>query len=126
TYEVTIDDETDRGDNLVMNALTPSSQEPPAECEEDDPNCTLTPLPLIEPAKTASPETGSGVQAGEEVTYTLTFSNVGEAAGPVDHTDHLAEVLDDADLTGAPSTSDPALVASSGADGTIRVTGTLE
>src|SRR5699024_6533262 len=95
TYEVTVTDESERGDNLVMNALTPSSQEPPAECEEDDPNCTLTPLPSIEPTKTADPEPGSGVQAGEEVTYTLSFSNVGEAAGPVDHTDHLTEVLDD-------------------------------
>jgi fimbrial isopeptide formation D2 family protein/uncharacterized repeat protein (TIGR01451 family) len=125
TYKVTVKEEADRGDNSADNFLVPSGEEPPTECVPGDPNCTVTPLPLVEVSKSADPETGSGVQAGQAVTYTLTFTNTGEAAGTVDYTDDLAAVLDDADLTGAPVSADPALVASDGADGTVRVTGTL-
>ncbi len=125
TYQVTVKPDAERGNNQADNFLVPTGPNPPTECVEGDPNCTVTPLPLVEVSKTADPETGSDVQAGQEVTYTLTFTNSGDAAGTVDHTDNLAAVLDDADLTGAPVSSDPALVPSSGEDGTVRVTGTL-
>ncbi|WP_460783269.1 CshA/CshB family fibrillar adhesin-related protein [Microbacterium tumbae] len=125
TYQVTVKEEADRGNNTADNFLVPTGEEPPEDCVEGDPNCTVTPLPLVEVSKSADPETGSDVQAGQEVTYTLTFTNSGDAAGPVDYTDNLAQVLDDADLTGAPVSSDPALVPSSGEDGLVRVTGTL-
>nr|WP_246301387.1 LPXTG cell wall anchor domain-containing protein [Microbacterium immunditiarum] len=125
TYQVTVKEEADRGNNTADNFHVPTGENPPEECVEGDPNCTVTQLPLVEVSKTADPETGSDVQAGQEVTYTLTFTNSGDAAGPVDYTDNLAAVLDDADLTGAPVSSDPALVPSSGEDGTVRVTGTL-
>ncbi|MFD5601281.1 DUF6923 family protein [Leucobacter sp. NPDC058333] len=125
TYRVTVNAEDERGNNEENNFLMPGDEEPPADCNAEDPNCTSTPLPLIAATKTADPDSGSGVQAGEQITYTLSFSNTGEAAGPVDYTDRLAEVLDDATLTGAPAASDPALTVSSGADGLVRVTGTL-
>ncbi|WP_460783271.1 DUF7927 domain-containing protein [Microbacterium tumbae] len=126
TYQVTVKEDSDRGNNTADNFLVPTGEEPPEECVDGDPNCTVTPLPLIEVDKTSDPDTGAGVQAGQEVTYTLTFTNSGEAAGPVDYTDNLAAVLDDADLTGAPTSSDPALVPTSGEDGLVRVTGTLQ
>lgn len=125
TYQVTVKAEAARGNNTADNFLVPTGEEPPAECLDDNPNCTVTPLPSVSVVKSANPETGSGVQAGQEVTYTLTFTNVGEAAGAVDYTDNLAAVLDDADLTGAPTSSDPTLVPSAGDDGTVRVTGTI-
>lgn len=125
TYQVTVKEEADRGNNTADNFLVPTGEEPPAECVDGDPNCTVTPLPNLVVDKTADPESGTDVQAGQEVTYTLTFSNTGEAAGPVDYTDDLSGVLDDADLTGAPAASDPALTATSGQDGLVRVTGSL-
>lgn len=126
TYQVTVNAESERGNNTADNFLVTTGEDPPEECVEDDRMCTETPLPLIEVEKSSDPETGSDMQAGQDVTYTLTFTNTGEAAGPVDYTDDLAAVLDDADLTGAPQSSDPALVATDGADGAVRVTGILE
>ncbi|MFK4790355.1 DUF6923 family protein [Microbacterium sp. ZW T5_56] len=125
TYEVTVKAPDARGNNVANNFLVPAGQTPPAECVASDQNCTTTPLPNVSVAKSAAPVTETAVRAGEEVTYTLTFTNSGEGAGTVDFTDHLAGVLDDADLTSAPVTSDPVLMATSGADGLVRVTGTL-
>ena len=63
---------------------------------------------------------------GDELTYTLHFTNIG--TGPVDvaREDDLSGVLDDAALTSGPTSSDPALQVS-GPDGDqrIQVSGTL-
>lgn len=126
TYRVVVKEETERGNNTADNFLVPGDEEPPTECEPEDPNCTATPLPNVSVAKSSDPESGSDVQAGEEITYTLTFTNTGDAAGTVDFTDDLSGVLDDAALTGEPAASDPALVPTSGEDGLLRVTGSLE
>ncbi|WP_162621906.1 CshA/CshB family fibrillar adhesin-related protein [Microbacterium suaedae] len=125
-YQVTIKEITDRGNNLADNFLIPTGETPPTECTDDDGSCTSTALPLVDVVKSSDPEPGTGLQAGQEVAYTLTFTNTGEAAGAVDFTDDLAAVLDDAELTGAPVSSDPALLATDGANGEVRVTGTLE
>ncbi|MFF3734976.1 SpaA isopeptide-forming pilin-related protein [Streptomyces sp. NPDC002476] len=125
TYQVTVKDEADRGNNTADNFLVPTGQQPPSECAEGSADCTVTPLPNVAAMKSSDPKSGSTVVADQEVTYTLTFTNTGKAAGPVDHSDHLEKVLDDADLTKAPASSDPALSATSGQDGIIRVTGTL-
>lgn len=68
------------------------------------------------------------MQPGQEVTYTLTFTNrsTDPDAAPVgvDYTDHMADVLDDADLTAQPETSHDDLTAAVDGD-TIRVTGSI-
>ncbi|MET8700039.1 SpaA isopeptide-forming pilin-related protein [Kitasatospora sp. NPDC004723] len=125
TYQVTVKEEAGRGNNTADNFLVPAGGQPPSKCVEGSADCTVTPLPNVAAVKSSNPESGATVVAGQEVTYTLTFTNTGKAAGPVDHSDRLEKVLDDADLTGAPTSSDPALSATSGKDGTIRVTGTL-
>ncbi len=124
TYTVTVNGADRRGDNLADNFLVPPGEEPPDECAAGDPSCTTTPLPNVAVAKSVAPESGTAVAAGEVVTYTVSFTNTGTGPGAVDRTDHLAGVLDDADLTGGPDTSDPAVTATRD-DTTIRMTGTL-
>lgn len=59
--------------------------------------------------KSSDPASGSEVAPGDTITYTLTFANGSPnsagAAMPVDYTDHLARVLDDATWQGTPTTS---------------------
>lgn len=124
TYTVTVSGPDHRGDNRADNFLVTPGETPPTACEEDSRTCTTTPLPNVAVTKSANPASGTTVAAGDEVTYTLEFTNTGNAPGAVDQTDHLAGVLDDADLTAGPDVSDPALTATR--DGTnIRVTGAL-
>ncbi|WP_167050622.1 prealbumin-like fold domain-containing protein [Salinibacterium sp. ZJ77] len=53
--------------------------------------------PALSVAKSAVPESGTPLEAGETVHYRLTFDNsTGLAPATVDHVDHLADVLDDA------------------------------
>ncbi|WP_029138595.1 DUF7927 domain-containing protein [Nakamurella lactea] len=126
SYAVTVKGEADRGNDSADNFLVPQGTTPPAQCADDNPTCTKTDLPDIDPVKTADPATGSTVTAGQRVTYTLTFRNVGKAAGPIDYTDDLTKVLDDAVISAAPRTSDPALKAGKVTGGKFRVTGTLQ
>ncbi|SJN09353.1 hypothetical protein FM113_05930 [Leucobacter sp. 7(1)] len=63
--------------------------------------CTITNDPLhpnLAITKTANPASGTAVQAGQQVTYTVTFENTGRGEARVKHVDHLADVLDDATL----------------------------
>ncbi|MFT4158107.1 MAG: CshA/CshB family fibrillar adhesin-related protein [Microbacterium sp.] len=126
TYQVVVKPESERGDNVAENFLVAPGAQPPTECVAGSTQCTVTPLPNIDVEKTADPAPGTAVNAGEVVTYTLTFTNTGEAAGAVDYTDDLSGIIDDAELTTAPTTSDDALTASDGTDGEIRVTGRLQ
>lgn len=125
TYEVRVNSESHRGNNTADNFLVLPGEEPPTECVDGDVECTSTPMPRIVAGKTADPTSGATVQAGQNVTYTLTFTNDGTAAGPLDYTDDLAGVLDDADLAGPPTASSSAIQVTDGADGTVRVTGDL-
>ncbi len=79
--------------------------------------------------KFVSPASGTNVTPGEVLTYTLTFANTkGTAAAPVNYTDNLADVLDDATVT-----TPPALATGSGltvssvtaTKGTFTITGTV-
>ncbi|MCG7415044.1 hypothetical protein MHK74_10800 [Microbacterium aurum] len=60
-------------------------------------NTALAPSLTI--AKSADPASGTTVDPAQVVTYLLTFDNsAGTAAAPVNHVDHLRDVLDDAVL----------------------------
>lgn len=69
---------------------------------DQDITCTYTNTalqPHLQIEKTADPLSGELLDPQQEVTYTLTFDNSEGTAGmAVDHVDHLADVLDDADL----------------------------
>ena len=130
TYAVTILPDGEHGNNVVGNVLR---QDVPAEMVCDvDANCGPPEPPVTEHLigeldawKTVVPGAGTTVRAGDAITYTLHFENVGTADVPVNQDDVLTAVLDDATLTGAASTSDNALVASDVVDGRLTVTGTL-
>lgn len=130
TYQVTVREDGDRGDNIAGNVLTPDV--PPYVCAEGDSACepflppsTTHPLGELDDWKTVEPVSGTTVRAGQQVTYTLHFANTGEADVDVARDDVLTKVLDDATVTAAPTASDSALTVSEIADGRFTVTGTL-
>ncbi|WP_041684395.1 isopeptide-forming domain-containing fimbrial protein [Renibacterium salmoninarum] len=114
------------GDNVLGNFLVNPGETPPTTCEPGNPDCTTNPVPQLEDSKSMDPKSGSTVVAGQELTYTLTFTNKGAAAGDVDRVDDLSKVLDDATITSTPTSSDAALVVSDGTDGKITIKGSLE
>ncbi|MEV3944978.1 hypothetical protein AB0K22_28645, partial [Rhodococcus baikonurensis] len=62
---------------------------PPVETNHSVPGFTV--------AKTADPASGTGVNAGQVITYTVTGSNTGNTTlDPVVLTDDLSKVLDNA------------------------------
>ena len=131
TYTVTVKVDGQRGDDRLDNFLVPNGEEPPETCVPADgerPDCTYNHVSDVTVAKSSDPESGSKVNPGEEVTYTLTFTNRGanpDAADvAVDYTDHMANVLDDAILTAGPTVSNENLTAVAEGD-TIRITGAV-
>jgi hypothetical protein len=133
TYTIRVREPEDRGDDVLANFLLEPDEETPEDpddCEpaEDElPDCTRNPIGDIQPDKSVDPESGTVVQAGDELTYTLTFENTGRGAADVDYVDHLAGVLDDAELISGPTPSDDALTATGpDGDGRIHVTGTVD
>jgi len=116
TYSVLV---TNGGDNSLVNAASTLCDD-----GEDCREIVVTPLPHIVPDKVSNPTAGAGLVAGDVVTYTLTFTNGGQAAGAVDSTDDLSDVLDDAELTGAPVSDTPGVTATRTGD-TLRIVGTL-
>ena len=127
TYTVTVGEQDDRLDSVLNNFLEPTGDDPPEVCETDDPTCTTNPVVEIVDSKSVSPDSGSEVAPGQELTYTLRFENVGAGAGEVDRVDDLSHVLDDATVTSAPvSSNEDALQVSEIADGRYSITGDLE
>jgi fimbrial isopeptide formation D2 family protein/uncharacterized repeat protein (TIGR01451 family) len=124
TYVVTVKAQEDRGDDRADNFLVNPGETPPEECDPDSDECTSTPMPNVTPSKSVDPASGTSVAAGDEVTYTLTFVNDGEADGPVDYTDHLEDVLDDAEITDGPTSSAGSVTATLDGE-TIAATGTV-
>src|SRR5690606_110153 len=101
TYSVTL---TNRGDHDLVNVATPVCA-PGVLC--DPPTEVTTLLPNIVPTKTSDPASGEALQAGDVVSYTLSWTNEGQETGALDSTDDLSGVLDDAELTTAPTASSP-------------------
>lgn len=131
SYVVQVKADGSRGDDQLGNFLVDKGQQPPAECKPADDgraDCTVNPVSNVTVVKSSDPKSGDTVKAGQSIVYTLTFTNVSRnaKAAPVDidYTDHMAGVLDDADLTKGPDTSHAALAATSAGD-KIRIVGSL-
>ncbi|WP_157695301.1 DUF7927 domain-containing protein [Nakamurella panacisegetis] len=126
TYTVTVDS-PDTGDHSMFNrVVTPSGT--PANCAANstDPDCaSLVQVPDLKVSKAANPADGSAVVAGQVVTYTLTFQNIGKGTAAVDWTDDLTKVLDDATVTSAPAASNANLTVGAVTAGTFAVTGSV-
>ncbi|WP_157973785.1 DUF7927 domain-containing protein [Desertihabitans aurantiacus] len=126
TYTVEVLPDGERGNNVLGNfVLPPGVVDPPTECEDGNGLCTENPVAEIVDSKSVAPESGTAVLSGQEITYTLTFANIGEGPGAVDRADDLTHVLDDADLVGVPVASDPALSVSELVAGRYTITGEL-
>jgi uncharacterized repeat protein (TIGR01451 family) len=96
------------GNNVLINTVCvpeDDALDPEAACD-----VVQIPAAALTYEKTVDPDDGTAVVAGQEVTYTLSFSNIGQAPAAVDALDSLEGVLDDADLTTGP-TADPGLTA---------------
>jgi fimbrial isopeptide formation D2 family protein/uncharacterized repeat protein (TIGR01451 family) len=116
TYSVTVD--ADAGGETLRNSVTgqatPLLPEDPSD--PDSPTTPGTPItpprvvtehPVNEPgfsfSKTVDPASGTAVDPGDVLTYTLTGTNTGETAlDPVDIVDDLSGVLEFATLNAAP------------------------
>ncbi|WP_348002302.1 hypothetical protein [Pseudolysinimonas sp.] len=124
TYEV---EYTGAGDNILRNVAfgTPDDSDPTPTCDPRTAGgldavtglpCDLNRIPgaNLTVVKTVDPASGTNVESGQQLTYTLTFTNNGAADATIDHTDLLAGVLDDATvgtivspvLTAGPITGD--------------------
>ncbi|UPL15697.1 DUF11 domain-containing protein [Microbacterium galbinum] len=105
TYTVTLNDDVPAGtiiNNVAEGSATPPGlppiTPPPVETEHPVPGFTLT--------KTSDPVSGTSVNGGDSITYTVTGTNAGGTVlDPVTITDDLTEVLNNATLTGTPTAS---------------------
>ncbi|MFD6518176.1 isopeptide-forming domain-containing fimbrial protein, partial [Rhodococcus sp. NPDC060176] len=129
TYSVKVNADVVGGvfvNNFVVPGTTPPV-DPPEVCDPATQLCTTHPVvsPKIAVVKSSDPASGTNVVAGQDIKYTLTFSNTGSGAGEVAYFDDLRGLLDDADLVaGSLSAQDPLTAAMVGSDG-FSVTGTL-
>ncbi|GAA1738115.1 LPXTG cell wall anchor domain-containing protein [Aeromicrobium alkaliterrae] len=128
TYRVTVAADSDRGDSVLTNVVVEGDGEPPVECVDgSELPCTTNPVADLGVVKSADPASGTTLVPGDEVTYTLTFTNAGAVPAAIDHTDHLAGVLDDAELVGEPAVvgGSDVVVVSPVSDGSFTVRGEL-
>ena len=111
------------GNHVLANtACAPAeeAQTPATQCDAPPPivGADLT------HAKSVAPASGTPVQVGQTLTYTLTFTNAGTVPADVDTSDDLSGVLDDATLVAGSITAGAGLSAVvTGTD--LDVTGTV-
>ncbi|KIP53291.1 hypothetical protein SD72_03300 [Leucobacter komagatae] len=128
SYTVTVKSDADRlegGNNLLANYLIADGETPPTECLPEDWNCTVHSAPNVQAKKSSDPANGEAVTEGQELSYTLTFENLGTAPGPVAYRDSLADVLDDANYVAGSLTATGGLTATGPTGEEIVVTGEL-
>ncbi|MFC5731586.1 MULTISPECIES: CshA/CshB family fibrillar adhesin-related protein [Nocardioides] len=132
TYSVTL---TGQGDLLVRNVAwggpgtAPACDPPTADGVDPDSGQPCAEeqfgLPNIADAKSVDPADGAAVAAGEDLVYTLTFTNNGTAAGGVSRNDYVGMMLDDASIIAGPTVSGQGDLSASVNDDLIEVRGTL-
>lgn len=108
---------TYNGTDPAAQGVDPDTGEP---CDT-----VVTPLAAVNVAKSSNPASGTTVKDGEKIEYTLTFTNDGIATGTVDVVDRLANVLDDARLSGEPVVSPEGALTATVGEGSIAITGQL-
>ncbi|MBP2525999.1 MULTISPECIES: DUF7927 domain-containing protein [unclassified Rhodococcus (in: high G+C Gram-positive bacteria)] len=126
TYQVKINAGV-AGGTLINNKVTGTAKPPTGPEITPPPVTTEHPVdgtPAIEVLKSSVPSTTNRVVGGQEITYTLTFKNVGTADGEISFYDDLTDVLDDAVMTKDPATTST-LVVSGVVDNVFTVTGKL-
>ncbi|WP_454836760.1 DUF7927 domain-containing protein [Rhodococcus qingshengii] len=126
TYQVKINDGV-AGGTLINNKVTGTAKPPTGPEITPPPVTTEHPVdgtPAIEVLKSSVPSTTNRAVGGQEITYTLTFKNVGTADGEISFYDDLTDVLDDAVMTKDPATTST-LVVSGVVDNVFTVTGKL-
>ncbi|MFW3371162.1 DUF7507 domain-containing protein, partial [Rhodococcus sp. SB1D] len=124
TYQVKVNAGV-AGGTLINNKVTGTAKPPTGPEITPPPVTTEHPVlsPKIAVVKSSDPVSGSNVVAGQDIKYTLTFTNTGNGAGEVAYFDDLRQVVDKGALSGL--TADAPLVATMvGTDG-FSVTGTL-
>ncbi len=124
TYQVKVNAGV-AGGTLINNKVTGTAKPPTGPEITPPPVTTEHPVlsPKIAVVKSSDPVSGSNVVAGQDIKYTLTFTNTGNGAGEVAFFDDLRQVVDKGVLSGL--TADAPLVATMvGSDG-FSVTGTL-
>jgi hypothetical protein len=125
SYKVKVKSDGKRGDDILSDFVVAAGAAPPAECEPGNLLCTENPVPAIEARKSADPEPGTEVEAGQVLSYTLRFTNTGAAPAAVGFADVIKGVLDDATLVGRPASSDPRVTVSAVTAGRLTVSGTV-
>ena len=92
------------GTGLFNSVALPAGQEQGPTT--DNSACDTPPVSNLTASKSVNPSSGTMVQAGQVLTYTLTFDNsTGAAPAVVGYTDWLGSVLDDATFVGTSITS---------------------
>ncbi|MGO3766542.1 CshA/CshB family fibrillar adhesin-related protein [Microbacterium gubbeenense] len=127
-YIATVKADGERGDDIAANFLLGAGETPPEDpttnpvCDPTDPEratCTLTPISGFEVHKSGDPESGTAVDAGSTVTYTVTGENTGATTlDPAQIVDDLSSVLDKASFDEATATIDGEPAAAPELDGT--------
>jgi len=109
----------------VDAAVTHHEIDPVPSNDQAAAGLVVVPVPAadLKTSKTVSPEDSLGA-AGDVLTYTLTFSNEGTAAGTVDYVDMMSGLLDDATVGPFQATGDLSAYLYSNND--MIVTGSLE
>jgi uncharacterized repeat protein (TIGR01451 family) len=121
TYTATVKAHADQGDHVLGNFLTEAGDDVPTTCASDSELCTTNDVPHLVASKTS--DVSGSVEAGDQITYTLSFANDGAGTVSLDHVDHLAGVLDDADLLDDMDVTGG--LSASVVDGELAVTGDL-